>query len=117
MEARKNRLKVSTEKTGPCEYELNLEVAAERLVNPLRQAARRLNTRRPLSGFRPGKAPYDLVERVYGKEAIYDAMLDKIGNQLYQEALQEAQLEFLASQNRWMLFWNTKNRTFCSRIS
>jgi len=86
-------LKVSTEKTGPREYELNLEVEAERLVNPLRQAARRLNTRRPLSGFRPGKAPYDLVERIYGKEAIYDAMLDKIGNQLYQEALQEAQIE------------------------
>lgn len=86
-------MKVSTEKTGPCEYVLNLDVEPERLVNPLRQAARHLNTRRPLSGFRPGKAPYDLVERVYGKEAIYDAMLDKIGNQLYQEALQEAQIE------------------------
>ncbi|MHA1216670.1 MAG: trigger factor, partial [Candidatus Thorarchaeota archaeon] len=86
-------MKVSAEKTGPCEYEVNLEVESERLVKPLHQAARRLNTRRPLSGFRPGKAPYDLVERAYGKEAIYDAMLDKIGNQLYQEALQEAQIE------------------------
>ena len=92
-EARKTYLKVNREKTGPCEYVLNIEVEPERLQEPLRQAARRLNTRRPLSGFRPGKAPYHIVERSYGKERIFDELLDQVGNQLYQEALQESQLE------------------------
>ncbi len=92
-EVRKNGLKVNTEKTGPCEYVLNVEIEQERLEQPLRQAARRLSTRRPLSGFRPGKAPYNLVERVYGKELVYDEMLNELGNELYQEALKEAQIE------------------------
>lgn len=86
-------MKVTTEKTGACEYALNIEVEPERLQEPLRQAAQRLNKRHPLAGFRPGKAPYALVERVYGKELIYDEMLDKISNDLYQEALKESKLE------------------------
>jgi trigger factor len=86
-------LKVNTEKTAPCEYVLNVEIEPERLAQPLHQAARRLSTRRPLSGFRPGKAPYNLVERVYGKELVYDEMLNAMGSELYQEALKEAQIE------------------------
>mgnify|MGYP001086815718 CR=1 FL=1 len=86
-------MKVSKEKIGPGEYVLHIEVEPERLQEPLRQAARRLNTRRPLSGFRPGKAPYHLVERIYGKELIFDEMLEQIGNELYQEALQQSQLD------------------------
>ncbi len=92
-EVRKERLKVDAKKTGPCQYTLNVEIEPERLAQPLRQAARRLSTRRPISGFRPGKAPYSIVERVYGKELVYDEMLNELGNELYQEALKEAQIE------------------------
>ena len=34
-----------------------------------------------------------LVERTYGRETIYDEMLSEIGNELYQEALEQAQIE------------------------
>jgi len=86
-------LKVNKEKTGPCEYVLTIEVEPEYLQEPLRQAARRLSKRRPLPGFRPGKAPYHIVERMYGKESIIHEMLEQIGNKLYQEALQQSKLE------------------------
>ena len=86
-------MKVTSEKTGPCEYLLNIEVESERLTKPLRQAAHRLSKRRPLSGFRPGKAPYELVELTYGKAIVYDEMLNSIGDKLYQEALEEAKIE------------------------
>jgi len=86
-------VKVTKEKTGACEYALSVEVESERLQEPMRQAARRLNRRHPLSGFRPGKVPYSLAERMYGKELIVDEMLDKIGNDLYQEALKESELD------------------------
>jgi len=86
-------LRVTKEKTGPCEYALSVEIEAERLQEPLRQAARRLSKRRPLAGFRPGKAPYHMVERVYGKELVFDEMLEQIGNELYEEALKESELE------------------------
>jgi trigger factor len=86
-------LKVTKEKTGACEYTLNVEVEPERLVTPLRQAAQRLSKRRPLAGYRPGKAPYAMVERLYGKQLIVDEMLEVVGKELYQEALKDKGLD------------------------
>lgn len=86
-------MNIHKEKTGPCEYTLTIEVEPERLQKPLREAAQRLNRRRPIPGFRPGKAPYAMAERIYGKELIYDEMLYHVGNEWYQEALQQSQLE------------------------
>ena len=89
-------MEVTTEKVGPCEFVMSVSVEPERLAKPLRQAARRLGKRRPLPGFRPGKAPYEIAERAFGKAAIYDQMLNDKGDELYQEALAEAQLEAFA---------------------
>jgi len=86
-------LKISKEKTGTCEYTLSIEVDAERIQEPLHQAAQRLSRYRPLAGFRPGKAPYTMVERVFGKDMIYREMLDQAGDDWYKEALKESQLE------------------------
>jgi trigger factor len=86
-------LRIAKEKTGPCEYALNIEIEPEHIQEPLRQAAQRLSKYRPLAGFRPGKAPYSMVERKFGKDMIYREMLDKVGNDWYKEALKESQLE------------------------
>lgn len=86
-------MKVTSEKVGPCEYRLTIEVEPERLQEPLRQAARQINQRRPIPGFRPGKAPYEVVVRTFGKEAIYDAALDAIAPDLYEEAIQQSGLK------------------------
>jgi len=86
-------VKVTKEKTATCEFKLTIEVEPERLQLPLRRAAQRLNRHRPLPGFRPGKAPYAMTERLYGKDLIYHEMLDEVGNDFYKEALQESQLE------------------------
>jgi trigger factor len=86
-------LNIQKEKTGPCEYTLTIEVEPERLQKPLREAVQRLNRRRPIPGFRPGKAPYAMAERIYGKDLIYEEMLYLVGNEWYQEALEQSQLE------------------------
>ncbi len=85
-------MKVTKEKSGTCEYTLSVEVEPERLQVPLRQAAQRLSKRRPLAGYRPGKAPYAMVERLLGKELIVREMLDSIGDGLYEEAIREVSL-------------------------
>lgn len=86
-------MKISKEKSGPCAYTLNIEIEPERIKEPLRQAAQRLSKYRPLAGFRPGKAPYSMVERAFGRDTIYREMLDKAGDDWYREALEESQLE------------------------
>lgn len=86
-------MNIKSEKTGPCQYTLNLEMEPERVQAPLHQAAERISRYRPLSGFRPGKAPFAMVERLYGKDMLYREMLDKVGNQWYKEALEQSKLE------------------------
>lgn len=86
-------MKVTKDKVGPSQYVLSVEVEPDRLQQPLLRAAQRLTKRRPMSGFRPGKAPYQLVERTYGKELIVDEMMAEIGNDLYREALEQAEVE------------------------
>jgi trigger factor len=86
-------LKVSKDKVGPGQYVLNIEIESDRLKQPLRRAAQRLTKRRPMAGFRPGKAPYQLVERTYGRELIIDEMMAEMGSDLYREALDQAEIE------------------------
>jgi trigger factor len=86
-------LKVTKDKVGPAQYVLNVEVESDRLQQPMRRAAQRLTKRRPMAGFRPGKAPYHLVERAYGRELVVEEMLGEIGNDLYREALEQASVE------------------------
>lgn len=86
-------MKITSEKTGPCQYTLTVEVEPERIEIPLRQAAERINRYRPLPGFRPGKAPFAMIERSVGKDLLYREMLDKVGNDWYKEALEQSKLE------------------------
>ena len=86
-------MKVTKDKVGPAQYVLNVEVESDRLQQPMRRAAQRLTKHRPMAGFRPGKAPFHLVERSYGKELIVEEMLQEIGNDLYREALEQAGVE------------------------
>jgi len=86
-------LNITSEKTGPCQYTLTIEVEQERIETPLRQAAERINRYRPLPGFRPGKAPFAMIERQVGKGMLYREMLDKVGNDWYKEALEHNKLE------------------------
>lgn len=86
-------MNITSEKTGPCQYTLTVEVEQERIETPLRQAAERINRYRPLPGFRPGKAPFAMVERLVGKDLLYREMLDKVGNDWYKEVLEQSKLE------------------------
>lgn len=86
-------MKVTKDKVGPAQYVLNVEVESDRLQQPMRRAAQRLTKRHPMAGFRPGKAPYHLVERAYGRELIVEEMIEEIGNDLYREALEQAGVE------------------------
>lgn len=86
-------MNITSEKTGPCQFTLTIEVGQERIETPLRQSAERINRYRPLPGFRPGKAPFAMVERLVGKDMLYREMLDKVGNDWYKEALEQSKLE------------------------
>jgi len=86
-------LKVTTEKVGNCQTILTIEVEEERVKKSLKEGARRISKRTRIPGFRAGRAPYHIVERMVGKEAIFDEALEELSSQVYREALEESKLE------------------------
>jgi trigger factor len=86
-------LQVTAERLENCQVELTIEVDEERVEQELRRAARRVSKRRRIPGFRPGRAPYDTVLRFFGKNALYQEVLDDLGEALFKEATEKEGIE------------------------
>ena len=70
-----------------------VDVEPDRLESARRKAARKLAERGKIPGFRPGKAPYEVIVRYYGDAAIYEQAVDLLVDELYPEMLKEAEIE------------------------
>lgn len=86
-------MNVETESLEDRQVEMRVEVPQDRLQKALQSAARRLSKGMEIPGFRPGKAPYNVVASKVGEEHLLDEALDDLGQQVYREALEEAELE------------------------
>ncbi len=58
-----------------------------------RQAARKISQDARIPGFRPGKAPYDVVRRMYGEDAIQKEAIELMLDEVYPQVLKEAAVE------------------------
>ena len=86
-------MNVTIETVATREVVLTVEPDAETVRRELRKAARQVSRQRPVAGFRPGRAPYDLVERMVGRELLVSQALSNVGQDLYREAIEEAGVE------------------------
>jgi trigger factor len=84
---------VTTEPRDNRQLLLTIEVEPERVDAALAQAARRLSQKYKIPGFRPGKAPRDVVERMVGKQALLEEVVDELGPKVYKEALDAHNIE------------------------
>jgi trigger factor len=69
--------------------QMEFELPAERLTRSLDDAARRLSQRQRISGFRPGKAPRAVVERVVGAPVLLEEAVDLLVESAVREAVRE----------------------------
>ena len=72
------------------EAKLVVEIEPEMMDKYKRKAARKISERGKISGFRPGKAPYDIVVRAYGEQAVLEQAVDFMVDAEYSNILQEA---------------------------
>jgi trigger factor len=86
-------LKVETQDLTNRQLQLTVEVPDEQLEAAMRSAARRLASKTNIPGFRPGKAPYDVLLKRLGEAAVFDEAIDVLGQEVYREALESASLE------------------------
>ena len=68
---------------------LEIEVPADRLDRAVRDAVGRLSRRTRVAGFRPGKAPRPILERVLGPGAVLDEAVEHLVQDSYREAIVE----------------------------
>lgn len=56
-------------------------------------AARKISSESKLPGFRPGKAPYDIVKSIYGEEMIEERAVELLINDIYPQILKDAEIK------------------------
>ena len=69
-----------------------VEVEPDRLEAAKHRAARKLAERGKIPGFRPGKAPYEVIVRYYGDAAVYEQAVDLLVDEVYPDMLKEAEI-------------------------
>ena len=71
---------------------LKVEFSQDVLESYRRSAARKIAGRGKIPGFRPGKAPYEIILRNYGEAAINEEAVDLLVEKEYQAILKEAEI-------------------------
>lgn len=91
----KGYLKLNIEKQILDDHQAKLivDVDNEQMETFKRRAARKLSERGKIPGFRPGKAPYNVVARLFGEEAITEQALELLVDAIYPQVLEEAKVE------------------------
>jgi trigger factor len=86
-------VKVSSTELPPRQVSLAIEVEQERLDRAMDDAFRRLAGRVDVPGFRRGKAPRSMVERMIGRERIVEEALDQLLPVVVSEAIEQEKVE------------------------
>jgi trigger factor len=86
-------LKIERQDLENRQVELQIEVAPDQLQSAMHAAARRLSRGTKIPGFRPGKAPYEVIVGKFGEEVIFEEALERLGQEIYRDALEEAEIE------------------------
>ncbi len=81
-------VKVSTEKIPDAQIVMTVEVEDERLEAARKKAVKKLSPKAKVPGFRPGKAPADMVVRYFGEEYVLDEAIDDLAPEVLREALE-----------------------------
>jgi trigger factor len=83
-------LKIESQPREDHQVNLIVEVDPDQMEKAKRKAARKISERAKIPGFRPGKAPYDVVKRFYGDGAITEEAVEVLVDQIYPDVLKEA---------------------------
>lgn len=84
---------ISNTKTGANTVELEISVGAEQFRAAVDKAYHKNVGKINLPGFRKGKAPKAMIEKMYGKGFFYEDAVNSLYPEAYREALEETALE------------------------
>ena len=86
-------MQVTREELPDSQIVLEITVEDERLEKAKAAAYRRVASKAKIPGFRPGKAPREVVEHHFGAQTFLHEAIDKLMSEVYQEALEQEQID------------------------
>jgi len=89
-------VKVAAQEIEHSQVVLDIEVEDERMERAVDQAYRRIVQRLNVPGFRKGKAPRALVERMVGREALVEDAVEQLVPQVVEDAVKQQELVMVA---------------------
>jgi trigger factor len=90
-------MNVTTSPAPKSSVRLEVELPPERLSRAIDDAVRALSRRTRVPGFRPGKAPRPILERVLGAGAVLDEAVEHLVKDAYRKALADADIRPLSN--------------------
>src|SRR5215207_7846435 len=91
-ERQQTRVKISTQEMESSQVLLEIEVDPPRVERAVEDAYRRYAQRLNVPGFRRGKAPRPIVERMVGRESLMEEAIEHLVPAVYREAVSESGL-------------------------
>jgi trigger factor len=87
-----NPLKIETQPQEDHQMKVIAEFESNDLEKYKHQAARKIASKGKIPGFRPGKAPYDVIVRIYGEPTIEEEAIEIMVEDQYPKILDEAKV-------------------------
>lgn len=75
---------------------LTIEVPAEELEKAIQSAYQKQKSKISLPGFRKGKVPRHMIEKIYGAEVFYEEAANDLISQEYPKAVEESEAEIVS---------------------
>ena len=90
-------MSVNVEKLEGSRIKMTIEVAAEEFDKAITAAYNKEKNKINVPGFRKGKAPQNIIEKMYGKEVFYNDALDQLVPDEYEKAYDEVDEDIMSS--------------------
>ena len=90
-------MSVQVEKLEKNMAKLTIEVAPEELEKAIEGAYQKNKSKISVPGFRKGKVPRQMIERMYGKEVFYEDAVNALIPEAYEKAVNECEEEIVSS--------------------
>ena len=88
-------MKISVENVSPVERKVTIEIDPDRVAQEIEKAYLGLGRRVKLRGFRPGKAPRNVLERHF-KDQVESEVVEKLVSSTFVEAVQRESIDAVA---------------------
>ena len=86
-------MKIEKKELPKNQMELKIEIESKEYQNFLEKTAQKMSENSKIKGFRPGKAPYDLLRVQFGEMKVFENALNDILTNFYFEAVKKEKLE------------------------